>query len=82
MHLILFKALKHFHLDLNNIKSYLKRKKPNILIHLAGLSRPMEEHERKIQKSIDLNIIGNAKFEIVLRCLTSNVMRFLFLHEA
>ena len=28
-------------LDLNNIKSYLKRKKPNILIHLAGLSRPM-----------------------------------------
>ncbi len=63
-------------LDLNNIKSYLKRKKPNILIHLAGLSRPMEEHERKIQKSIDLNIIGTAN--IVKGCADNKIKLIYF----
>ena len=63
-------------LDLNNIKSYLKRKKPNILIHLAGLSRPMEEHERKIQKSIDLNIIGTAN--IVKGCVNNKIKLIYF----
>merc|ERR1711991_482736 len=29
-------------------------------IHLAGLSRPMSIHDRDIQKSINLNIIGTA----------------------
>ena len=43
-----------------NIKNYLAKKKPNILIHLAGLSRPMKVHEIDIKKSIDLNIIGTA----------------------
>ena len=47
-------------LNLNNIKKYLKAQKPNYLIHLAGLSRPMEIHEKHINKSIDLNIIGTA----------------------
>ena len=36
------------------------KKKPDILIHLAGLSRPMNVHEKNIKKSIDLNIIGTA----------------------
>ena len=31
----------------------IKLKKPNIVIHLAGLSRPMNIHDRQIQKSID-----------------------------
>jgi dTDP-4-dehydrorhamnose reductase len=50
-------------LDIVNFKSiekYLKLKKPDILIHLAGLSRPMKIHEENISKSIDLNIIGTA----------------------
>ena len=47
-------------LNLKNIKKYLKEQKPNYLIHLAGLSRPMEIHEKHINKSIDLNIIGTA----------------------
>ncbi len=42
------------------IKNYLAKKKPDILIHLAGLSRPMKLHEIDIKKSIDLNIIGTA----------------------
>ena len=42
------------------IKNYLKLKKPKYLIHLAGLSRPMNLHDKNIKKSIDLNIIGTA----------------------
>ena len=47
-------------LKLNSIKKYLKVNKPKYLLHLAGLSRPMKIHEKFIDKSIDLNIIGTA----------------------
>ena len=47
-------------LKVDSITKYLKLKKPKYLIHLAGLSRPMEMHEKFIKKSIDLNIIGTA----------------------
>ena len=42
------------------IKKYLKKTKPYSVLHLAGLSRPMKEHDRNIRKSISLNIIGTA----------------------
>ena len=45
---------------LNSIKKYLKKTKPQSVLHLAGLSRPMREHEKNIIKSINLNIIGTA----------------------
>ena len=47
-------------LSTKSIYKYLKKTKPKILIHLAGLSRPMKIHDKKIIKSIDLNIIGTA----------------------
>lgn len=47
-------------LKIKKIKNYLSKKKPKILIHLAGLSRPMNVHNTNIAKSIDLNIIGTA----------------------
>ena len=47
-------------LDINSINKYLKKNKPKYLIHAAGLSRPMNIHDRQISKSIDLNIIGTA----------------------
>ena len=47
-------------LKLKSIDKYLKKTKANIVIHLAGLSRPMEIHDRNIERSIDLNIIGTA----------------------
>ena len=53
-------------LDTKKIDKYLTKKKPDILIHLAGLSRPMKMHETNISKSIDLNIIGTAN--IVKAC--------------
>ncbi len=76
-HKMIFPSKKELNiLDLNSIKSYLKKKKPNILIHLAGLSRPMEEHEKNIQKSIDLNIIGTAN--IVKGCADNKIKLIYF----
>ena len=47
-------------LSTESIEKYLKKTKPKILIHLAGLSRPMRIHDNNISKSINLNIIGTA----------------------
>ena len=46
-------------------KSIIKHR-PKIILHTAGLSRPMKQHDKKISKSIDLNIIGTAN--IVKKC--------------
>ena len=47
-------------LSLKSIEKSIIKHKPKILIHTAGLSRPMNQHENNISKSIDLNIIGTA----------------------
>jgi len=47
-------------LNLQSIKKIIKKIKPKLIIHCAGLSRPMHIHETNITKSIDLNIIGTA----------------------
>jgi len=47
-------------LNINSIEKNVRKIKPKILIHCAGLSRPMKVHESNISKSIDLNIIGTA----------------------
>ena len=63
-------------LSLSNIETYFKKKKPKVLIHLAGLSRPMDEHESNITKSIKLNIIGTCN--IVMACKKFNVKLIYF----
>ena len=47
-------------LKVKSIQSYLKKIKPKSVLHLAGLSRPMNLHETNISRSINLNIIGTA----------------------
>jgi len=66
-------------LNILNIKKtdkYIKKIKPQILIHLAGLSRPMKIHEEDIVRSIDLNIIGTAN--MVKICKESNIKLIYF----
>ena len=53
-------------LEFNSIKRYLSKIRPFCIVHLAGLSRPMKIHEKKVSKSIELNIIGTAN--IVRAC--------------
>jgi len=63
-------------LNYKNIENYLKKKKPKILMHLAGLSRPINIHEKDISKSIDLNIIGTSN--ITKACAANNIKLIYF----
>ena len=47
-------------LSINSLTKIIKTIKPKIVIHTAGLSRPMKIHETDINKSINLNIIGTS----------------------
>ena len=76
-HRILFPGKKELNiLNVKSIEKYLKQNKPDILIHLAGLSRPMKVHEQNISKSIDLNIIGTAN--VTKACEKKNIKLIFF----
>ena len=63
-------------LSTESVKKYLKKTNPKILIHLAGLSRPMKIHDNNISKSIDLNIIGTANIVKVCSKLRIKLIYF------
>jgi len=63
-------------LDILSTKIYLKKIKPKYLIHCAALSRPMDIHDKKISKSIDLNIIGTANMVKVCSDLKIKLIYF------
>ena len=60
----------------NSINNYLKKNKPNYLIHCAGLSRPMKIHDEDISRSIRVNIIGTSN--IVRACKEKNIKLIYF----
>ena len=66
-------------LNINSIKRYVIKNKPKILIHAAGLSRPMNIHDKDIIQSINKNIIGTCNlikvcsaFKVKLIYLSTN----------
>lgn len=59
-----------------NINKIFNKYKPSVVLHLAGLSRPMNIHEKEINKSINLNIIGTAN--IVKACKSKNIKLIYF----
>lgn len=63
-------------LKLNSIIKYLKKNKPKYLVHLAGLSRPIDLHEKDVEKSINLNIIGTSN--ITIACSRLNIKLIFF----
>jgi len=63
-------------LNEKNVKRYLTKNKADILIHLAGLSRPMKIHEKDIIKSINLNVVGTAN--ITKACHEKNIKLIYF----
>jgi dTDP-4-dehydrorhamnose reductase len=54
-----------------DIKKNIKKYKPDYILHVAGLSRPLKQHETDIQKSIFLNIIGTSN--LVIECSIKKV---------
>tara|TARA_B100001540_G_scaffold159281_1_gene141062 strand:+ start:636 stop:1343 length:708 start_codon:yes stop_codon:yes gene_type:complete len=63
-------------LNLNSITKTIKKIRPNILIHCAGLSRPMKIHEKDISKSINLNIIGTANITKICKLYNIKLIYF------
>ena len=55
----LFRNKKELNILSNkSIRNNINKFKPKIILHLAGLSRPMKIHDKNIIRSINLNIIG------------------------
>ena len=76
-HKLYFPSKKQLNiLDIKSIEKYLKKTKPNIFIHLAALSRPINLHEKDIRKSISLNIIGTANVVNVCSKLNIKIIYF------
>ena len=63
-------------LSIKSIENNLKKYKPSMILHLAGLSRPMDIHQKMIGKSIDLNIIGTAN---VVKVCSKNRVKMIHL---
>ena len=63
-------------LSIKSIKNNINKFKPKIILHLAGLSRPMNIHDKFPDKSIDLNIIGTAN--LVKVCIEKKKKLFSF----
>ncbi len=63
-------------LDIKSIEKNFQKFKPKILIHIAGLSRPMDIHDKHISESIDKNIIGTCN--VVKICKKYNVKLIYF----
>ena len=71
---IQFTYLNRKKLDVTNLKSIInaiEKHKPKTILHLAGLSRPMDVHEKNIRKSIAINVIGTAN--LVVACSMYNI---------
>ena len=58
-------------LNYSSIKKNISSFKPDFVLHLSGLSRPLKIHEKYINKSIDLNIIGTCN--VVKACINSKI---------
>ena len=58
-------------LNIKSLEKIIKKLKPKTILHCAGLSRPMEIHQKNIEKSIDLNIVGTAN--VVKVCKKNNI---------
>jgi len=70
----IFIFLNKKHLDILKESSILKainKYKPQAILHLAALSRPMDVHNKKISNSINLNIIGTCN--IVKACIRKKI---------
>lgn len=71
-----FKILAPNKDDLNILKpeelsAYLNQIKPDIFLHAAAFTRPMNLHQEYPQKSIETNIIGTAN--IVMECMKNKI---------
>ena len=58
-------------LNIRSLEKIVKKLNPKMILHCAGLSRPMDIHQKNIERSIDLNIVGTAN--VVKVCKKNNI---------
>ena len=63
-------------LNPKSLEKIINKVKPKIVFHCAGLSRPMDLHDKNISKSIDLNIIGTSN--VTKACNKRNIKLIYF----
>ena len=63
-------------LKYNSLKKYFKKHKPDLVIHCAALSRPMDIHDKEISKSIKTNIIGTSNLVCICEELNIKIIYF------
>ncbi len=57
--------------SIQSITKYFKKFKPDLVVHSAALSRPMEIHDKKPSESIGTNIIGTSN--LVRECIKKKI---------
>ena len=62
--------------NIKSIESYFRKIKPDYLIHCAGLSRPINIHEKDISKSISANIIGTCNIVKICQQFQTKLIYF------
>jgi len=62
-------------ISITSIKNNIKKFNPDCILHLAALSRPMSIHDKKINKSIDQNIIGTSN---LVKICNDNKIKIIF----
>tara|TARA_Y100000768_G_C23931493_1_gene660321 strand:+ start:711 stop:1418 length:708 start_codon:yes stop_codon:yes gene_type:complete len=60
--------------NLNLLINYIKKNKPDYIIHSAALSSPMSQHNYKIIDSININIIGTSNVAIACELLNTKMI--------
>ena len=74
---LIFKSRKELDiLKYNTLEKKIKRIKTKIILHTAGLSRPMDVHDKNISRSSDLYIVGTCN--VVKVCKKYNIKLIYF----
>lgn len=63
-------------LSLKSIKNNFIKYKPDYILHLAGLSRPLVSHDKDITRSINLNIIGTCNVVNICNLFKKKIIYF------
>ena len=62
--------------NIHSVKKYFKKHKPDLVVHCAALSRPMDVHEKKISKSIQVNIVGTSNLVCICELFKTKIIYF------
>jgi|TARA_R110000824_G_scaffold49483_8_gene138789 dTDP-4-dehydrorhamnose reductase len=57
--------------DIDSVESFVRTHRPDIFLHAAAYTRPMNKHQENPQLSLEINIIGTAN--VALTCIKHKI---------